>query len=69
MPRPGTEALNGAGHFVQGNGALFTGQVQKVHHEVKSRKSLEKKEYFNLIGSQHEQGSGNPTKENGFIYR
>ena len=69
MPRPGTEALNGAGHFVQGNGALFTGQVQKVHHKVESRKGLKKKEYFNLTGPQHEQDSRNPTKENVFIYR
>lgn len=69
MPRPGAEALNSTGHFVQGNGALFTGQVQKVHHKVESRKSLKEKEYCNLAGPQHVQDSGNPTKENGFIYR
>lgn len=62
VPRLGAEALNGTGHFVQGNWALITGQVQKVHHKVESRKSLKEKEYFNLTGLQHEQDGGNPTK-------
>lgn len=52
LPRPGTEALNGAGHFVQGKGLWFTGQVQKVHHKIESRKSLKEKDSFNLTRPQ-----------------